>query len=122
MPIPDEALDAYVAMWNTADEGRRRALASQALTEDAVVLYPTIEAHGRVEALAAATRWHQELPGVQIVLTSGITHHHGWFRVAWRVVDAGGSAGVEGQNIGELAEDGRLRRTIGFLDPLPGRP
>src|SRR5438067_12564280 len=109
-------------MWNTADEERRRALASQALTEDAVVLYPTIEAYGRAEALAAATRWHQELPGVQIVLTSGITHHHGWFRVAWRVLEADGSAGGEGQNVGELAEHGRLRRTVGFLDARPGRP
>lgn len=122
MPTPDEALDAYVAMWNTADEERRRALATQALTEDAVVLYPTIEAHGQAEALAAATRWHQDFPGVQIVLTSGITHHHGWFRVAWRVLNADGSTGGEGQNVGELAEDGRVRRTIGFLDPLPERP
>lgn len=122
MLTPDETLDAYVEMWNTTDEERRRALATQALAEDAVVLYPTIEAHGRAEALAAASRWHQDLPGIQIVLTSGITYHHGWFRVAWRVVDADGAVGGQGQNVGELAEDGRLRRTIGFLDPLPGRP
>src|SRR5437588_9734535 len=108
-------------MWNTADEERRRALASQALTEDAVVLYPTIEAHGRAEALAAATRWHQDLPGVQIVRTSGITHHRGWLRVAWRVVNADGSVGGEGQNVGELAEDGRLPRTIGVVDLLRAR-
>ena len=122
MPTPDQAFDTYLAIWNAADEERCRALADQAFTEDAVVLYPTVEASGRAEAATTAGRFHQDNPGVQIVLTSGIEHHHGWIRGAWRVLNADGSAMRDGQTILELADDGRVCRAIGFFDPLPERP
>jgi hypothetical protein len=122
VPTPDQAFDAYLALWNATDEARCRDLADQALTEDVVVQYPTFEAHGRAEVVTIARRFHQENPGVQIVLISGIEHHHGWIRGAWRVVRADGSAAQEGQTVIELADDGRLRRAIGFRNPLPERP
>src|SRR5256885_8623676 len=122
MPTPDQAFEAYLAMWNELDEERCRALAGEAITEDALILYPSVEAHGRAEAVAAAKRLHQDSPGVEIVLTSGVEHHHGWIRAAWRLTTVDGSVRQDGQTIVELAEDGRLCRAIGFLDPLPARP
>jgi hypothetical protein len=119
---PDQAVDAYIAMWNAADGERRREFAGTALTEGAVILYPTFEIHGRADALAVGERFHQDMPGVQIVVTSGIEHHHNWVRVAWCMVNADGSAGPEGQSVGELADDGRLCRVIGFRNPLPDHP
>jgi hypothetical protein len=116
---PDQAVDAYIAMWNAADEERRQRLADKALTEDAVLLYPTFEAHGRVEAVATGQRFQKDMPGVRIVMSSGVEHHHGWVRVAWCMVHADGSSGPDGQSVGELAGDGRLRRVIGFRNPLP---
>jgi len=106
-------------MWNAADEEHRRRLADKALTADAFLLYPTFEAHGRVEAVATGERFHQDTPGVQIVMWSGVEQHHGWVRVAWCIVHADGSSGPDGQSVGELGDDGRLRRVIGFRNPLP---
>jgi hypothetical protein len=116
---PDQAVDAYIAMWNATDEERRRGLADQALTADAVLLYPTFEAHGRDEAVATGERFQQDTPEVQIVMRSGVEHHHRWVRVAWCIVHADGSSGPDGQSVGELAADGRLCRVVGFRNPLP---
>lgn len=119
MLTPDQAVDAYIAMWNAVDEGRRQEFANRALTGDAVLLYPSLEVHGRDEAVAAGERYHRDAPGFRIVLRSGVEQHHGWVRVAWHMVYADGSLGPEGQSVGELADNGRLRRVIGFHDPLP---
>jgi hypothetical protein len=99
----------------------REALAEQALSEDAVLLCPTFEAHGRADAVAAAEQFQRDSPGISIVRRSGVEQHHGWIRVAWRIVLPDGSVVAEGQSVGELAADGRLRRVTGFRDPLPVR-
>jgi SnoaL-like domain len=119
MITPESVMETYVALWATTDDAERRRLAELALTEDAVVIYPTVEAHGRDEVIAALEKVHQLLPGVSIVPTSGIEDHHGWLRAAWRMINADGTVRSDGVDIAELAEDGRFRRVIGFHEPLP---
>jgi hypothetical protein len=81
MPTPTRAVEAYVAMWNAADDRERRALAEEALTKDAVLMYPTFEAQSRDDAVALAGRFHNDTPGARIEMLSGVEHHHGW--CAW---------------------------------------
>jgi hypothetical protein len=119
MPTPTRAVEAYVGMWNATDDRERRALAEEALTEDAVLLYPTFEAHNRNDAVALAGRFHIDTPGARIEMLSGVEDHHGWVRVAWSMVLSDGSSAADGQSIGEQSEDGRLRRVTGFRNPLP---
>jgi hypothetical protein len=121
VPTPDETVNAYIAMWNTSDKEQQEALAQQALSEDAVLLYPTLEARGRADAVAAAERFQRDYGGARIARRSGVEQHHGWVRVAWRILLPDGSLAVEGQTVGELTADGRLRRVTGFHDPLPLR-
>jgi len=78
MPTPTRAVEAYVGMWNATDDRERRALAEEALTEDAVLLYPTFEAHSRKDAVAQAGRFQDDTPGARIEMLSGVEHHHGW--------------------------------------------
>jgi hypothetical protein len=106
-------------MWNATDDRERRALAEEALTEDAILLYPTFEAHSRNEAVALAGRFQDDTHGARIEMLSGAEHHHGWVRVAWSMVPSDGSSAADGQSIGEQSEDGRLRRVTGFRNPLP---
>ncbi len=121
MSTPDQAFDAYLAVWNATDEARSRELADQAFTENVSVEYPMFEASGRDALIVTASQFHQDNPGAQIVLISGIERHHGWLRGAWRMVSADGSTRAEGQTILELADDGRIHRAIGFRNPLPER-
>ena len=119
MPTPTRAVEAYVGMWNATDDRERRALAEEALTEDAVLLYPTFEAQSRNDAVALAGRFHNDTPGARTEMLSGVKHHHGWVRVAWSMVLSDGSSAADDQSIGEQSEDGRLRRVTGFRNPLP---
>jgi hypothetical protein len=118
---PDEIVNAYIAMWSATNGKQREALAEQALSEDAVLLYPTFEAHGRADAVAAAQQFQRDSPGISIVRRSGVEQHHGWVSVAWRIVLPDASVVGEGESVGELAADGQLRRVTGFRDPLPVR-
>ena len=119
MPTPTRAVEAYVGMWNAADDRERRALAEEALTEDAVLMYPTFQAQSRDDAVALAERFHNDSPGARIEMLSGVEQHHGWVRVAWSMVLSDGSSAADGQSIGEQSEDGRLCRVTGFRNPLP---
>jgi hypothetical protein len=119
MPTPEQVMSTYVALWSTTDEQQRRRLAEAVLTEDAAVLYPTIAAYGRDDLVAALGRFHEQVPGAYFVGTSGVEQHHGWLRASWRLHQADGSVRLEGEDVAELAEDGRLRRVLGFHNPLP---
>lgn len=51
----------------------------------------------------------------------GVDTHHGHLRFAWELVGPDGQVAVAGVDVGELAEDGRLRRIVGFFGDLPAR-
>lgn len=111
--------ESYIAVWNASDEEARRHHLAESLSPGASLVYPVFQCAGWDEILAALAALHQRLPGVRFVQSSGIEEHHGWLRVAWRMVRPDGSAFGEGVDVAEVAGDGRLGRVIGFHDPLP---
>ena len=119
MPTPENVMETYVAIWNATDEEERRRLAQEALTDDALVVYPTIHASGRAETVAAIGRFQQQMPGARFVETSGVERHHGWLRASWRLLGTDGTVRLEGEDVAEQSPDGRLCRVIGFHNPLP---
>lgn len=121
MSAPEQVMQTYVAMWNATDEGERGRLAEEALTEDAEVIYPTLTAQSRAETVAAIGRFQQQVPGARFVETSGVERHHGRLRATWDMVLPDGTVRLQGEDVAELAPDGRLRLVIGFHNPLPQR-
>lgn len=122
MSTPEQVMTAYVAMWNARDENHRRRFADEALTEDAALIYPTITAQGRDDIVAAIGRFHEQVIGAYFEASSGLEHHHGWLRESWRLIQIDGTVRLEGEDVAELAADGRFRRVIGFHNPLPSHP
>ena len=47
-----------------------------------------------------------------------IDEHHGYLRFAWELVGPDGTVALTGLDVGELADDGRLRRITGFFGEL----
>jgi hypothetical protein len=121
MPTPEHVMSVYVSLWNASDETERRQLAEEALAEDALVSYPTIACRGRADTVAAISRVQEQMPGMHFVATSGVEQHHGWLRASWRLIQSDGTVRMDGEDVAELAADGRLARVIGFHDPLPPR-
>jgi hypothetical protein len=52
---------------------------------------------------------------------SAIDGRHDQFRFAWELVGPDGTVAVSGLDVGELADDGRLRRITGFFGDLLAR-
>jgi hypothetical protein len=119
-PSLTEHLASYFDAWNEVAPDVRRTLLDRCLVPDVQVIHPTWgqltgidDLDGRIQVL------QQVMPGLRVVLTSGIDVHHGIARYEWAVIDSNGTPVLEGLDIAEHAEDGRLRRVILFHGPLP---
>jgi hypothetical protein len=115
---PAEVVRTYGEVWDDLADEDRRARLDACWAPDGEYLDPTAHVVGR-EALAAhVAGFHARMPGHRMVLSSGVDEHHGRVRFAWRLLGPDGAQLLEGTDFGELGEDGRLRRIVGFFGPL----
>jgi len=110
-------VQSYVAAWNTQDDTVRRRLLEQSLSSTGRYTDPLVDLEGRAAVARHAAAFAQRWPGAIIVVSRPMEPHNGMVCFGWRVVGAGGETLREGIDFGELAEDGRLRRVVGFFDP-----
>jgi hypothetical protein len=115
----DDALAAYFAAWNEPDAGERRRLLERSVTDDAQLLDPTGSWQGIDGLVERIGRYHSAAPGTRVVPASGVDSHSGVARYAWSIVDPRGARIMEGLDVAERIEDGRLRRILMFHGPLP---
>jgi hypothetical protein len=118
----EKAVLAYCQAWATTKPEARLALLERCWAADGVYQDPQSRAEGRDGLAALIAGFHARRPGARILLTSGIDGHHGSVRFRWVLLGPDGAAMSEGFDIGELAEDGRLRRITGFFGPFPEAP
>ncbi|MFE3451097.1 nuclear transport factor 2 family protein [Nonomuraea sp. NPDC059194] len=113
-------VERYLAAWNETDAEARAKAVAELWTEDATYTDPLADVAGH-EGIAAVIAGAQEMfPG--LVFTPGELHdaHHDLVRFTWHLGPAGGEALVVGFDVVRLAEDGRIRQVLGFLDNVPG--
>jgi 8-oxo-dGTP diphosphatase len=118
---PQAIVSAYLKCWLTRDAAERQQLAEQCWAEDGIYVDPRNRAEGRHEFAALIDQFHQRLPGASFELASGVDEHHGMLRFQWRMVGTDGETQLEGFDMGELDDSGRLRRITGFFGPFPPR-
>ncbi|MFG1948959.1 nuclear transport factor 2 family protein [Nonomuraea sp. NPDC048826] len=112
-------VERYVAAWNETDPAARAKAVAEVWTEDATYVDPLAEVTGH-DGIAAVIEGAQGMfPG--LVFTPGELHdaHHGIARFTWHLGPEGGAPVVIGFDVVELAEDGRIRKVLGFLDQVP---
>ena len=114
-----EVVQAYGEAWNTPDEARRRELLDKAWADDGLYVDPVSEGRGRDALMEIIAGFHAQSPGARIDLTSGIDQHHNQIRFAWSFVTPDGKTAIEGIDAGELAQDGRIARIVGFWGAPP---
>lgn len=114
-----EAITMYGNAWNEPDEAKRRAMLEKAWADDGVYTDPQSHAEGREALLQLIAGLRQTFAGVSIEPTSGVDEHHGKLRFTWKMLGADGNAMMEGIDFGELGDDGRIKRIVGFFGPPP---
>ena len=117
MSTVNETVAAYIAAWNETDADRRRDIIAKTWSEDGSYLdaHRGGVGHAAIDAMIAAVQEH--FAGYRFRLSSGIEAHHDRVRFSWC---AGGAEQAPlffgGTDFAILAEDGRLRAVIGFID------
>jgi hypothetical protein len=99
---------SYAAAWDAHDEGERRALLERAWADDGVYRHPTALVEGREALIAHIGGFHERVPGARVESTTGR-----------RMLGPEGTVALEGMDFGELGDDGRLKRIVGFFGPFP---
>lgn len=111
----EQAVRAYVAAWNTADEAARRDLLGRCFAADGRYVDPAAQVHGRDALLDHARRFADRWPGSSIALTSGVDEHNGVGCFTWRVVGPDGETLRDGIDYVAVDGDGRLNEVRGFF-------
>lgn len=114
----NEAVATYGAAWNETDEGKRRALLTKSFAETGSYMDPTGQADGRDALVTHIGGFQAMMPGHTIDNASGVDVHGNVFRFAWTMRNENGVA-LEGMDFGEIADDGRISRIVGFFGPFP---
>ncbi|MFE7313041.1 nuclear transport factor 2 family protein [Streptomyces sp. NPDC057555] len=113
------AVERYFAAWNATDEGERAKAVAAAFEEGATYTDPLVEVAGHDGLAAAIAGAHQQFPGFVFRPLGVGDGHHDIARFGWELVAPDGSAPVAGFDVVRLAEDGRIRAVLGFLDRVP---
>jgi hypothetical protein len=116
----NEVVVRYLKAWSERDPKRRRDLVAQALTEDGTYIDRVREGHGHDGIDAMIAKVQMQFPGYSLNLASGIEAHHDYVRFSWV---GGGTAEAplyfKGTDFAVIADDGRLKSVIGFVDAAP---
>jgi hypothetical protein len=114
-----EVVAAYDRAWREHDPGERMRLLRAALTEDAELLSP----QGRWAGRAAIAEWiggfAERVPGSAVTVSTGIDEHNGVARYGWTITGPDGARVLDGTDVCDIADDGRLRRVVMFFGPVP---
>ncbi|KAB7846363.1 nuclear transport factor 2 family protein [Streptomyces mobaraensis] len=117
--VHETAVARYLAAWN-ADAETLAAAVAAAWTEDGSYTDPLADVAGHEGITAVITAAHEQFPGFEFRPSGVVDGHHNTVRFGWELVStADGSAPVAGFDVAVLAEDGRIRSVLGFLDRVP---
>jgi SnoaL-like domain len=112
-------VDTYLATWSEGDATKRASAIERIWTSDARLIDPPLEGEGHAGVNDMAAALQSQFPGHAFRRTSAIDAHHNFVRFAWELVAPDGTVALTGLDVGEIDDDGRLRRITGFFGELP---
>ncbi|MBH5338642.1 nuclear transport factor 2 family protein [Streptomyces pactum] len=114
------AVARYFEAWNATDPEVLAKAVADAWTEDGTYTDPFTDVRGHEQIASAIAGTHAQFPGYEFRQTGTTDGHHAVARFGWELVSTtDGSAPVAGSDVIVLAEDGRIRSVLGFLDRVP---
>lgn len=113
-------IDRYLAAWNETDADARAKAVAELWTEDATYTDPLAAVAGH-EGIAAVIAGAQGMfPGLVFTAGEVFDAHGDLARFTWHLAPEGAQEPVVvGFDVVRLAEDGRIREVLGFLDKVP---
>jgi hypothetical protein len=112
-----DVVRTYAGAWMETDESARRRALQASWADDGAYCDPTALVEGREALVKHLGGFQAQMPAHRLVITSDVVEHHRFLRFTWALQNSGGDVVLEGLDFGELADDGRLRRIVGFFGP-----
>ncbi|MGW0173339.1 nuclear transport factor 2 family protein [Rhodococcus sp. NPDC003322] len=109
----------YIAVWNETDPGARRTSIEELWAPDGRYVDPTVAACGHAEIDATIGAVQGRFPGMRFRLRGPVDGHHEQARFGWQLGPTGAEDLIEGFDVVEHDEAGRLVHVLGFLDKVP---
>jgi hypothetical protein len=114
----DATIAAYDRAWNEPSAEGRRKLLESALTEDAELIEPRGRFSGRAAVIDRIIAFAERFHGATVNIMTNVDEHNGFARYGWQMRDADGKPMLDGIDVVERAQDGKLRRIVMFFGPL----
>ncbi len=113
-----QTFDHMLAAWNESDKSRVREHLDRALHPEVRFVDPTIDVTGIDGFEKNVYEVQANIPGAVYSRTSGVDSQHNFYRYHW-AIHLDGKQLVNGFDVVETADDGRVLCVIGFFGDLP---
>lgn len=115
----DAIAHAYIDLWNETDASARQERIEQLFAADGRYTDPLadVTGHSQIDAMISAVQ--QQFPGMTFTLAGPVDAHHSQARFGWKLGPAGTDSLIDGFDVLERNDDGRLTLVLGFLDKVP---
>lgn len=114
-----DAVARYFEAWNATEEEALGKAVTAAFDEQATYTDPLADVAGHDGLAAVIVGAHAQFPGFVFRQLGDVDGHHDVARFGWELVAPDGTAPVAGFDVVRLADDGRIRTVVGFLDRVP---
>lgn len=112
-----ENLDRMLAIWNSVDAEEKLRLADQALEHNVHFADPNHNIIGREAFLAMVEQVQKRIPGAIYSRASRIDGQNNFCRYHW-AIDLNGQRLMDGFDMTEVNDSGRIVKVIGFFGKL----
>jgi hypothetical protein len=114
----ETTIDTWIEAYGEPDAARRKELIGRVWSADGRLVDPPLDGEGHSGINDMADAVQAQFPGHTFRRTSRVDGHHNFARYEWTMLAPDGTPVLSGLDVAELAEDGMLRRVVGFFGPL----
>lgn len=111
-------IDTHLQAYTEPDDTKRASLVADVWAEGGVLVDPPLAGAGRDEITGMGAMLLQQFPGHTFRRTSAIDAHHQFARYGWDLVSPDGNVVLNGTDVVEIDDAGKLKGIVGFFGPL----
>ncbi len=113
-----ESLEKMMQIWNSSDADEIERLTDEALEHNVHFVDPTHNIIGRKAFVEMVHRTHKRIPGAVYSRASEVDAQNNFCRYHWKI-DLDGKRLVDGFDVTEINDAGRVVKVVGFFGELP---
>ena len=116
-----ESLEKMMAVWNTTDPEEKAALVEASMEHNVHFADPTHNIIGREAFIAMVHKTHKRFPGAVYSRASRVDVQNNFCRYHWEI-HLDGKLLVEGFDVSEINDHGKVVKVLGFFGELSKEP